>query len=589
MNQFKINPESINENILLIALGFLSNNRELENFKVKNDLRAKLENNQKIDALRFITNKNLPKFSKVVDVAFKGITKVQSEIPLIKHEYRKMTNEFSYSRSNRKMSVGIVGSGISGIIAAYHCVRAGFQTTIYERESNFGGTWNYKIYPGARCDVQGNLYTYANHQNLFDSPYLSHDQIKEYLDKSIKKFDLLETIQFSTSVIGAIWKETAKVWQLELRSKLDTISRYVQHNFLIVSTGQLDALNAPKIANTSLFGGKIIHANKWPNSLEIRNSKVCLVGSGATSSQLLTQLVKDGNYVNYSFRTPAYFANVPYYRKKFDEDWFNIFNSSPLYRDAFRIMKFSESINGNLEQVKKDGSLELQDQLRASMSDKLKGREDLIKLLIPKYPLGAKRILLDDGSFFNAINSNEVRIIKDLPAEYYSDGLIFQDGTVASADYVVLATGFNAAKMFTNFPLTGLKESLKDYWGEEPKAYLGIMVPTFPNLFLMFGPNTNVVVNGSNTFMAECQAEFIVNQLISVAESSAQVIMVQENTIKDWQNYISSKNMEFNWSQTDVPSWYVNRFGKSFTNFPGSLIDYFNLTTRQEQDAFEIF
>jgi 4-hydroxyacetophenone monooxygenase len=591
MNPPEVNPNSLKDKALIAGLSLFSQDLELKRIFSIDQINenAKLDADQKIGIFGFLANKTLPDIDKVDDRAFKNITNIQSEIPLIKNEFKKMTNVFPYSRVNRNMSVAIVGSGISGIISAFHCVRAGFQTTIYEKESDFGGTWNFKIYPGARCDVQGNLYTYANHQKLFDSPYLSHEEIKNYLRETINEFDLSKIIRYSTEVISGNWRDSEKVWQLELKSKTEGLPKCVNHNFLVVSTGQLDTLNFPKIANRARFKGTVIHANKWPKSLEIQRSKVCLVGSGATSSQLLPQLVRDGNYVNYSFRTPAYFTSVPYYRKKFDKDWLINFEKSPVYRDTYRMLKFHESLNGNLANVKKNSTKELENSLKNSMTEQLNGREDLTKILIPNYPLGAKRILLDDGSFFSAISSSEVRVVHSAPREYHQNGIIFQDDTIISANYIILATGFDSTSMFTNFPLIGQKATLSDYWGCEPRAYLGIMVPSFPNLFLMFGPNTNVVVNGSNTFMAECQAEFIVNRLISVADNSSRGISVHESAMNLWEQYVSSKNMEFNWSQTETPSWYVNRFGKSFTNFPGNSLDYWNLTTYQEKNAFVIF
>lgn len=516
------------------------------------------------------------------------LTSNSNQHGVILNEYAKMTEKLiNPTALYKNFSVAIVGFGISGLLVAQECLVRGIQVQIFEAGEKVGGTWASKIYPGARCDVQGNLYTYAKNQVLFSSPYLSHEEIQSYLEYSVDKFGVSEYVNFESKVTGAIWDREASCWRLRVLDMKTGKQETQNHNVLISATGQLSRRNFPRIPNMDSYRGRIIHANHWPRELEIRNSTVSLIGSGATASQILPYLVEQNNKVNYVFRTPAYFINVPYYRKNFDSNWIELFRHSTLYRDTYRLIKFTDSIDGNLNAVQKNAGNDLRAQLIENMKNSIGNDDNKLQKCLPNYPLGAKRILLDDGTFFKSIRSPSVKLFKESNFAFTAKGMVFPDGTEVGSDYTIFATGFDSTKMFSEFEIKGLEFNLEEFWNEEPSAYLGMSVPGFPNMFMMFGPNTNVVVNGSNTFMAECQASYIAQACLFMIENSLRILDVKKEFVNDWENFVSNENTKYNWEQNEVSSWYVNKKGRVIANFPGSTSDYWKLTKRFEESHYE--
>jgi 4-hydroxyacetophenone monooxygenase len=574
--------DSANIKILQIALALLGLDHNSYDLSTNSVSRENVR-----DALNQLYGKTIKDRNMNISPAVNLLSSNKGHHGVLQNECQKMSESPTIPATFFKdFSVAIVGLGISGLLVAQECLARGIRAYVYEANEETGGTWVSKIYPGARCDVQGNLYTYAKNQVLFDSPYLAHKVIKDYLESCLETFGLHNHVKFRRKVSKANWDPETKCWIIQILN-VETGDLEVQsHNVLISATGQLSKKYIPKVPNMDAYEGKIIHANSWPKNLEVKNSKVSLIGSGATASQLLPYLAEQNNKISYVFRTPSYFIDVPYYRKNFDSAWMELFSQSSLYRDTYRLIKFTESIDGNLSNVKKHNSNELAETLIQKMKDRI-GLDDFrLETCLPTYPLGAKRILLDDGTFFNAIKNGNVTLFKESYFEFYRKGITFPNGVQAESDWIIFATGFDSTKMFSEFEVRGLSSSLEEFWNEDPSAYLGIVVPEFPNFFLMFGPNTNVVVNGSNTFMAECQASYIAKACLFLVETSSKSLVVKKEAVGEWENYVNKENLKFNWNQNEVNSWYVNRNGRVIANFPGSSSDYWARTIQFEEKCF---
>ena len=161
---------------------------------------------------------------------------------------------------------------------------------------------------------------------------------------------------------------------------------------------------------------------------------------------------------------------------------------------------------------------EANDQLRAMLTEfiheMLGDRPDLIETVTPHYPPAGKRMLVDNGTWYQTLKLPHIEVLTDRIARFTEGGLETESGTSHDFDVVIYATGFHASKIVWPMAIYGrtgenLQASME--WG--PRAYLGITVPDFPNFFMTYGPNTNIVVNGSIVFFSECEIRYILGCL----------------------------------------------------------------------------
>ena len=518
----------------------------------------------------------------------------ESSLEIMEWELDKMLSCRMNSNESRGKRVAVVGAGVSGLHVAGELIESGFDVTVFEKSFEIGGTWHNSIYPGAQCDVQGCLYTYARHQRSFSTPYLAYEQIREYLLNYAKEWEIEDRIQFGQSIRSAEWNENRASWNLEVFDLHSESSVHKDFEVLVIATGQLSKKIRPNFKNLKRYEGIHFHANEWPQNLVIENSCVNLVGIGATGLQIAEELVRRNNQVNLVFRTPAYIMKSPYYRKSFDGTFDILMRNSEAFRIIYRLWKFKESIDGNLQYLARENktlSDEYAANIRKQMREALgKGSTEFEKL-IPYYPLGSKRILLSDGSFFDNLKEKRIVSYQSSEIDFYKNGIETKDGLRVAGDITIFATGFDSSRMFLGFPIKGSKNYLEDEWHVNgtfnPKTYLGISVSGFPNMFMMFGPNTNVVANGSNTYMAECQAAHIRQVLERMEEEDMKRVEVNEHTMNRWQDNVDRLQFRYNWSSQDVPSWYRSKGDKVIANFPGNLLEYWNSAVNTREGSYD--
>lgn len=518
----------------------------------------------------------------------------ESLVDIMDWEFNKMLNLRMNLRRSRDKRVAVVGAGVSGLHVAGELIESGFEVTVFEKSTELGGTWHNSIYPGAQCDVQGCLYTYARHQRFFSSPYLTHNQIREYLLNYSQDWGIVDQIQFGHSIRSAEWNEKRAIWDLEVFNLQTASGVHQEFEVLVIATGQLAKRNEPDFKNLEVYQGKYFHANEWPQDLIIENSNVNLVGLGASGLQIAEELVRKNNSVNLIYRTPPYIIESPYYRKSFDGTFSLLMRDSEAFRVIYRLWKFMDSIEGNLQYVLRkntDLSGEYTDNVRDQMRKALGKENTDLEKLIPNYPLGAKRILLSDGSFFQNLKEKKIISYQSNEIDFYEYGIKTKDGDRVTSDITIFATGFDSSSMFLGFPVKGSKEYLQDRWHDNgilnPKTYLGISISGFPNMFLMFGPNTNVVANGSNTYMAECQAAHIRQVLECMEEKNSHRVEISKEAMNEWQDKVDRLQFNYNWSSLDVPSWYRSKSGKVIANFPGNLLEYWNSTVHIKEGSYD--
>ena len=154
-------------------------------------------------------------------------------------------------------------------------------------------------------------------------------------------------------------------------------------------------------------------------------------------------------------------------------------------------------------------------------------------------------------------------------------------------DVVIYATGFQASRFLWPMSITGRGgANLHETWSGDPQAYLGMTTPGFPNLFMIYGPNTNIVVNGSIIFFSECSVRYIVGALKLLAETGSRAMEPKPAVHDEFNVRVDEANKGWAWGSPHVTSWYKNEKGRVSQNWPFALVDYWRATLAPDPKDF---
>lgn len=208
---------------------------------------------------------------------------------------------------------------------------------------------------------------------------------------------------------------------------------------------------------------------------------------------------------------------------------------------------------------------------------------------MPAYPPGAKRALIDDGRYLSSLKRDNVALITDPIEKITAAGIQTTSGEQHDFDVIVFATGFKASSFLFPMEFFGVDgKELHDQWAGEPRAYKGISVPGFPNLFMCYGPNTNIVVNGSIIFFSECEVRYILGCLAMSMAHENRALDVREAVHEDYNEWIDRGNLGMAWGQSDVNTWYKNASGRITQNWPFTLLEFWQQTRAPTAEEYEL-
>jgi 4-hydroxyacetophenone monooxygenase len=298
-------------------------------------------------------------------------------------------------------------------------------------------------------------------------------------------------------------------------------------------------------------------------------------------------------------RTPPWCFPTPDYHGDVAEGKKWLLETVPFYDRWYRFFLLWMATDGLLPAVRVDpdwagpdtaiseANAEFREMVAAMLRGQLNDRDDLADKIIPSYPLGGKRALLDNGVWLQALQRNNVQLVTDPIARITETGIVTQSGAVYDADVLIFGTGFTASKFLSPMRIVGKGGvALHDKWAGDPRAYLGMTTPGFPNLFMIYGPNTNIVVNGSIVFFSECSVRYIIGCLRLMAESGATAIEVRQDVHDAFNVRVDEGNKLMAWGSPNVTSWYKNEAGRVTQNWPFTLIEYWRASLKPEPHDF---
>lgn len=496
-------------------------------------------------------------------------------------------------------SVIIIGAGISGISTAVELNRTGIRATIFEKNPDVGGTWWENRYPGCGVDTPSHVYSFSYQPRRWSTYYGKRDEVLGYVRDVAHATGVIDQVQFDTEVQSAVYDEASQLWTVTV---LDAYGVETEHvaNVVVSAVGQLNRPAIPRIPGAESFAGQQFHSARWPEGFDVTGLKVGVVGTGASAMQIVPAIADQVEQLSVFQRSPQWIAPSYNYSSPVPEHVHWLMDHVPNYRLWFRL-RLSWLINDRLyPSLEIDPAWEHPERsvnahndahrrsLTRYIEEQLEGRPDLLEKSQPTYPPFGKRMLIDNG-WYTAIRKDGVDLITDPVASIDATGLTTAAGQHVDLDVIVYATGFEAKKMLHPMDVRGRGGvSIRDRWGDEDaKAYLGLTVPDFPNLFVMYGPNVNLGHGGSYMFAGECQARYVTEMCVRMIEQRTGAFEVRRDVHDAYNDRVDEQHGRMIWSHRGMDTWYRNANGRIVTNSPWRVVDYWMLTREVDPDDFD--
>lgn len=500
-----------------------------------------------------------------------------------------------------RFRVAVIGAGMSGILTAIRLEQAGVPYVVLEKNDGVGGTWFENSYPGCRVDVANHFYCYSFAPNHGWTEFFSQRaEIRDYFERCTHDFGIREHIRFRTEVVSATWDETRGLWSIRARGA-DGREETIEANAVVSAVGQLNRPKIPDIPGRDSFAGPQFHSAQWRHDVDLTGKRVAVIGTGASGFQLVPEVAKIASRLFVFQRSPQWMSPNPRYHSKVSEEKTWLLRHVPFYGRWYRFLLFWPGSDGLMpslvvdpEWPHQDRSVnELNEMTRVYFTDYLKQQvgddPELLAKVVPTYPPFGKRMLQDNGTWLGALKRDDVELVTDGIREITPRGVRTTDGVEREVDVIVFATGFHANRFLWPMTITGRGGvTLRDRWGEEPRAYLGLTVPDFPNLFCLYGPGTNLAHAGSIIFHSECQVRYVIGCLAALLRHGKAAMECRRNVHDAYCERFDARHRQLVFSHPGMTSWYKNAAGKVTTTSPWLLVDYWSWTREPDLDDYEL-
>ena len=527
---------------------------------------------------------------------------MEEELGLAGEDTRHPHWETEKLKTARKdMRVVVIGAGMSGILSAIRLKQAGIAFDVIEKNADVGGTWFENTYPGCRVDNPNHMYSFSFEPNHdFPYHYSTQDVLLSYFQRTADKYNLRKNIRFETQVTEARFDEKTSKWHVKIKNKNGKEETLVA-NAVISAVGQLNQPKLPDIRGVETFKGPAFHSAQWCHDVNLTGERVNVIGTGASAFQFVPEIAPKVKELKVFQRTPPWLGPTPDYHDKVGEGKKWLLEHVPMYGKWYRFWLFWMLTDGIYEFVKTDPTWNGPENavspnnalLREMLSAAIKPQTDdapwLFEKIIPDYPFGGKRSLRDNGVWVEALKRPNVELVTEPIEEINANGVKTKDGKQYDADVTIYGTGFHASNFLRTYKVYGRGGvELHDRWNGDARAYLGMTVPGFPNFFIIYGPNTNIVVNGSIIFFSESSVRYIMGCLRLLAETGNATLEPKESVHDAFNEKVDAANKLMAWGAPQVTSWYKNQTGRVSQNWPFPLVEYWSATLKPNPGDFEL-
>ena len=475
--------------------------------------------------------------------------------------------------------VVIIGAGSAGLCMGVQLKKAGIDDfVILEKGVGVGGTWYWNQYPGAECDVESHLYSFSFEQKLdWSRPFAGQKEILEYLNGIADKYDVRRHICFDTAVARLKWQHDAGRWHVATDD-----GRVFDAQIVISAIGMFNEIHWPDIPGIHDFTGNCWHSARWNNSHDLSGERVGVIGIAASGIQLAPEISplveqlylfqRTANWVVPKPNAPYTDEQLDYYRQHPEavqqsrEEIYAVWNTLATFGDKQFLADMEQS---GLERI-------------AEVEDPATRRK-----LTPDYPFGCKRPLFSD-LYYPMFNRDNVELVTETIERITANSIITIDGQRRELDTIICSTGFETTSYLTTLQVTGRDGvALTDAWSDGAQAYLGMSTAGFPNLFMLYGPNTN---QGSLLFMLERQSEYVMRQLRRMDDEKLAWMDVRPEVMRAFNDQLQADIDKVDVWKADCGNdfYYRSASGRFVTQWPHSMDEFTARTSKANVEAYEV-
>jgi cyclohexanone monooxygenase len=473
--------------------------------------------------------------------------------------------------------VAVIGAGPGGLCMSKRLLDEGFDDfVVLERADDVGGTWNRNRYPGCECDIQSALYSFSfDVKSDWSKPYGTQPEILAYMGSVADKYSIRPRLRLGEGVKRARWDDARATWSLFT----DHDDR-VEADVVVSAIGMFNETFWPTIEGCETFQGAKWHSAEWNWDHDLSDDRIAVIGSAASAVQLVPELVRVARRVHLFQRTANWV--LPKIDEPYTPEQLEGFRSDPAPLLAIRAEVERQL---NLGMTFSDPKVLAQREEQGLAAIEVVRDPDVRARLRPSHPFGCKRPLLSND-YFPSFNEANLELVTDPIARITRNGVVTGDGRRREVDTVIFATGFATTRYLSAIEVSGRDGvGIDEAWGDGPLAYLGMTTSGFPNLFMLYGPNTN---NGSIITMIEAQVEYVIDHLRWMVEGHARAVDVKPETMRDY-------NRDLQRAMSDVRVWhagcrgyYRSPSGRIVTQWPHSMAEYQSRTAEVDREAFEV-
>ena len=473
----------------------------------------------------------------------------------------------------------IIGAGSAGLCTAVNLHEAGIDDyVILEKGTGVGGTWYWNRYPGAECDVQSHLYSFSFEPKTdWSQPFAGQAEILQYLEDIADKYDVRRHVRFDHQVAALNWQDDAAHWRITLGDGTVMTAQIV-----VSAIGMFNNIVWPDIPGIEDFRGHSWHSARWNHDHDITGERVGVIGIAASAIQFAPEIApvvgqlklfqRTANWVVPKPNTPYTEAQLAHFRahpeavEESRQSIYDVWNTLATFGDKKVLKEIEEAGLARIAEVKDP---------------------ETRRKLTPDHPFGCKRPLFSD-LYYPIFNRDNVTLVTDDIERITPDGVRTQDGVLHELDTIIYSTGFYTTSYLTALDVTGRGGvHIREAWEDGAQAYLGMNTSGFPNLFMLYGPNTN---QGCILFMLERQVDYVMRQIERMDAEQLDWIDIRQDVMDTFNEKLQQdiQNVEVWQAECGNEFYYRSKSGRLVTQWPHSMDEFTAQTSRPNPDDFEV-
>lgn len=479
-----------------------------------------------------------------------------------------------------RVRVAVLGAGMSGICMGMSLKRRGIDDfVILEKAADVGGTWRENSYPGVACDVPSHVYSFSFELNPdWSHSYSGGPEIQAYCRRCAEKYGLLEKTCFGTEVTAVVWQ--GDHWRVgtaggaELRAEL-----------VVSALGGLHLPRHAELPGLERFAGERFHTAEWNHRCNLAGKRVAIVGTGASAAQVLPAIAATVAEVTVFQRSAAWV--FPRLARDIPETRRQNFRRHPWRMRLYRWLLWSLMDLIGVLSLRRGSLLSRRlkrvglEHLEASVADPaLRAR------LTPDYEPGCKRRVISDD-YLATFNRDNVHLVTEPIVAVEPAGIRDGSGRLHAIDVLIEATGFRPFDITDYVDIRGRDGiALAEVWGEQITSHRTMMVPGFPNLFMLLGPNSGtghtsalIMIETQVSYALDCLELMDRHDLVAIDPDPQVVARYNARLQRDMQRMVFSGGCN---------AWYTDDSDYNFTLWPYSAARFVFENHRPKPDEFRL-